>query len=152
MRCDDLAGTWNDLVVWFDVHRVLVLPQLVSSLPVVRLDAEVPGQTGAGAGVRRLKAVVERFEARAVYAHLPAAAEGRAGAAADAAAVEAALEAAVEATVEATVEVGRAEAREWTMVTVRVPAGGVVHELTLIAAWYADLLHRTVGMEFAYRT
>jgi hypothetical protein len=38
-----------------------------------------------------------------------------------------------------------------SIVTVRVMAGGVVHELTLCAAWYADLLDRTVGMEFAHR-
>jgi hypothetical protein len=126
MRCDDLAGTWAALISWFDAHGVLVLPSLSCDLPVVRLDSDLAPRFAAdealGLAVGRVKALVERFDARAVYVN-------RVGA--DTAAHNG--------------------GREMSIVTMRVVGGGVVHELTLVAAWYADLLDRTVGMEFAHR-
>jgi hypothetical protein len=120
MRCDDLAGTWAGLTAWFDQRGVLVLPQLCVDQPVVRLDADLDSSPTVGpADVARvtglLRAVVERFDLRAIYVH----------------------------------QLGGDP--EPTIVTVRAMAGGVVHELVLCAAWYADLLDRTVGMEFAHR-
>jgi hypothetical protein len=127
MRCVDLPDTWTKLAGWFDQHGILVLPQLCADGPVVRLDADVDqGRTARPADlervVSRLCAVVERFGARAVYVHRV----GGEPAAED-------------------------EERELSIVTVRVMAGGVVHELMLFAGWYADLLDRTVGMEFAHK-
>jgi hypothetical protein len=128
MRCDDLAGTWAALLSWFDAHGVLVLPQLAGDLPVVQLDSDLaplfaadPAEALALA-VDRVRAVVDRFDARAVYVHRVG--EGTAT---------------------------RNGGRDMSILTVRVVGGGVVHELTLVAAWYANLLNRTVGMEFAHR-
>src|SRR5690242_13886096 len=71
MRCDDLAGTWAALISWFDAHAVLVLPRLSGDLPVVRLDADLGPLLAADEAltlaVGRVKALVERFDARAVY-------------------------------------------------------------------------------------
>jgi len=126
MRCDDLVGTWAALISWFDAHGVLVLPRLSGALPVVRLDADLGPLLAADEAlvraVARVKALVERFDARAVYVN-------RVGA-------------------ETAAHNG---GREMSIVTMRILGGGVVHELTLVAAWYADLLDRTVGMEFAHR-
>jgi hypothetical protein len=35
-------------------------------------------------------------------------------------------------------------------VTVRVVAGGVVHELNLFASWYIEFLDEIVGVDFAH--
>lgn len=111
VRCADLAETWADLTTWFAERGVLVLPELCADHPVVRLDADRDADPG-----QLLRAIIDRFELRAVYVH------HLAGGGLDP-----------------------------TIITVRAVAGGVVHELVLCAAWYADLLDRTVGMEFAHR-
>jgi hypothetical protein len=108
MRCEDLAGAWSDLRAWLAGMDVLVLPRLEFTGPTTRLDADVdptrPAEPGEVAAVlARFRAVVSRFEVRAVYV-------GEAGGA----------------------RVGGPAA-----VTVRVVAGGVVHELTLVATGYA---------------
>ena len=106
MRCEDLAGTWTDLRAWLADRDVLVLPRLEFTGPTTRLDADVdptrPATPGEVAAVlERFRAVVTRFEVRAIYV-------GEAGGAA--------------------------------AVTLRVVAGGVVHELTLVATGYAALV------------
>jgi hypothetical protein len=120
VRCADLTATWTDLTRWFAARGVLVLPQLCADQPMVRLDADSDtGRAADAAEVERvtglLRAIIDRFELRAVYVHQL-----------------------------------RGEP-DPTLITVRAVAGGVVHELVLCAAWYADLLDRTVGMEFAHR-
>jgi hypothetical protein len=111
VRCADLAETWADLTTWFAERGVLVLPQLCADQPVVRLDTDRTADPG-----QLLRAIIDRFDLRAVYVHHLAGGEP-----------------------------------DPTIITVRAVAGGVVHELVLCAAWYADLLDRTVGMEFAHR-
>jgi hypothetical protein len=124
----DLAQTWSELRGWFDAHGVLVLPRLTTSGPLVKLDADVDqmraaSETDLSRATGRLRALVERFDVRAVYVHQiggePISVPGG----------------------------DRAVCGEPSIVTVRVMAGGVVHELTLFAAWYAELLDRTVGMD-----
>src|SRR5262245_27655282 len=121
MRCTDLAQTWAELRGWFDRRGVLVLPPLTTSGPLVQLDSDVdqsraadPAELERATG--RLRAVVERFEVRAVYVHQiggePILVPGG----------------------------ERAIRGEPSIVTVRVVAGGVVHELVLFANWYAELL------------
>ena len=111
VRCSDLAETWADLTRWFADHGVLVLPELCANQPVVRLDTEGSADPG-----QLLRAIIDRFDLRAVYVHHL-----------------------------------RGDEPDPAIITVRAVAGGVVHELVLCAAWYADLLDRTVGMEFAHR-
>ena len=110
VRCADLTETWADLTAWFAQRGVLVLPQLSANQPVVRLDDDGAAEPG-----QLLRAIVERFDLRAVYVHQ------------------------------------LRDGPDPTIITVRAMAGGVVHELVLCAAWYADLLDRTVGVEFAHR-
>jgi tagatose-1,6-bisphosphate aldolase non-catalytic subunit AgaZ/GatZ len=128
MRCVDLAQTWSQLREWLDHQGVLVLPRLTANGPLVQLDADADQTRAASVAdlarvTDRLRALVERFEVRAVYVHQiggePVPVPG-----------------------------GDREVRgEPSIVTVRVVAGGVVHELTLFAAWYAELLDRTVGID-----
>jgi hypothetical protein len=124
MRCADLVDTWADLCGWFERHRVLVLPQLSSTQPLVRLDADLDHAGTAGAdevarAVDRLRAVIEHFDVRAVYVR-----ETAAG-------------------------LGDGIRRDPGAVTVRLVAGGVVHELNLFASWYVELLDEIVGLEYA---
>src|SRR5215213_1036896 len=104
MRCPDLAATWTDLTGWFDRRGILVLPQVCTGPLVVQLDADTDqGGTASAAELDRvtgrLRAVVERFGVRAVYVHQAGGIPGD-------------------------------ELRQGPgSVTVRVVAGGVVHEL-----------------------
>lgn len=122
MRCANLPGTWAELECWLDAHDVLVLPPLVANLPLVRLDADCAGDPDdVRRVVERLRRIVEHFDVRAVY-------------------VERIL--------------GNVSPddtnRETAVLTVRILAGGAVHELKLFASWYVDLLDASVGAEAAY--
>jgi hypothetical protein len=129
MRCADLAGTWAELCTWFDEQGILVLPQLCTDGPLVRLDA---GRVGGGdtadaeqaRALERLRAVVSQFDVKAVYVHQWG-----------------------DGIFEGGPPGGQPEPGA---VTVRVMAGGVVHELKLLAPWYAEFLDGTVGIEFAH--
>lgn len=130
MRCADLARTWTDLCSWFDRNGVLVMPQLHADRPLVRLDGDVdPAATADPAElarvVERLRTLVRHFEVRAVYVQHTG------------------------GELAACAESGSRIRAEQAVVTIRVMAGGVVHELSLFAEWYAALLDRTVGMDFA---
>jgi hypothetical protein len=125
MRCPDLAATWTELTNWFDQHEILVLPQLSSAPLVVQLDRDVDqGGTAGSADMKlvtdRLRAVIEQFGARAVYVNTTGGIPGD-------------------------------EMRKGPgAVTVRVVAGGVVHELNLFASWYIEFLDEIVGVDFAH--
>jgi hypothetical protein len=130
MRCPDLAATWAELTGWFDRREILVLPQLclpqLGTAPlVVQLDGDVDqGRTASPADAElitgRLRAVIEQFGVRAVYAS-------------------------------ATGGIPGDEMRKGPgAVTVRVVAGGVVHELNLFASWYIEFLDEIVGVDFAH--
>ena len=120
MRCQDLPGTWIELRDWFAGAQVLVLPRLEFTGPSARLDADVDRTRAATPAelamvLGRLRALVTHLGARVAYVGhvddrpLDGDEPGRGGPAAPAA------------------------------VTIRVVAGGVVHELALVAAWYAAL-------------
>ena len=115
MRCDDLPRTWQELHDWFADAGVLVLPRLEFTGPGTRLDADVDPARPATPDelamvLARLRAVVSHLGARVAY-------------------------------------VGQVDDRrlapgaepEVAAVTIRIVAGGVVHELALIATWYAAL-------------
>jgi hypothetical protein len=124
MRCADLADTWTGLLEWFDQREVLVLPPLSADTLLVRLDADVDQKrTATPAEVERatdrLRAVIEHFGVRAVYVQQTPSPSP-----------------------------GRVSP-EPAVIIMRVVAGGVVHELTLFAAWYYDYLDEAVEMEFA---
>ena len=124
MRCADLAETWTELLAWFDQRGVLVLPQLSADTLLVRLDADVDQKRTATPeevtrAADRLRAVIEHFGVRAVYVQQTPSPSP-----------------------------GRV-CPEPAVITMRVVAGGVVHELTLFAAWYYDYLDEAVEMEFA---
>jgi len=124
MRCADLADTWTGLLEWFDQRGVLVLPPLTAETLLVRLDADVDQKRTAtpaevGRAADRLRAVIEHFGVRAVYVQQTPSPSP-----------------------------GRV-CPEPAVITMRVVAGGVVHELTLFAAWYYDYLDEAVEMEFA---
>lgn len=122
MRCADLGGTWAELECWLDTRDVLVLPPLVANLPLVRLDADCLGEPAdADRVIHRLHRVVEHFATRAVYV------ERILGTRPD-----------------------RPTEREIAVLTVRILAGGAVHELKLFASWYVELLDSSVGAEAAY--
>jgi hypothetical protein len=140
MRCPDLAATWADLTDWFDRHEILVLPQLSAGPLVVQLDADVDQDATAGSVemalvTGRLRSVIEQFGVRAVYVRQagpvpvgpPPVGAGPVGAVP-----------------------GDAVRRGPGEVTVRVVAGGVVHELNLFASWYIEFLDEIVGVDFAH--
>jgi hypothetical protein len=121
MRCADLPGTWVSLRGWLDDTGVLILPRLERDGPTVRLDADVDqSRPAAQAELDRviclLKAVIERFGVPAVYVG------------------QTAWDPADDA-FEPGVHPG-----SMAIITIRVMAGGILHELTLVAAWYAALL------------
>jgi hypothetical protein len=125
MRCPDLAATWADLTDWFDRHGILVLPQVSAGPLVVRLDADVDQNATAGPAeldrvTGRLRAVIEQFGVRTVYVRRVGGVPGD------------------------EMRHGPGE------VTVRVVAGGVVHELSLSASWYVEFLDEIVGVDFAH--
>lgn len=136
MRCANLVETWDGLRSWLDQHSVLVLPCLHSPWPMARLDADTD-QTKAACPeelarvVNRLHAVIERFDVRAVYVqHLLGERDH-------------------DTNVDADGIPGTRDGGDLGIVTVRAVAGGVVHELTLFAAWYADYLDHISGTGFA---
>jgi hypothetical protein len=113
MLCVDLVEAWTELRDWLDRAGVLILPRLEANGPTVRLDADLAAARPATRAevariMGRLRAVVERFEARAVY-------------------------------VTQTGVDSVPDPDEPASLCVRVVAGGVVHELSLVAAWYAQL-------------
>ncbi|HEX3787386.1 MAG TPA: hypothetical protein VHW44_05955 [Pseudonocardiaceae bacterium] len=122
MRCPDLADTWADLRRWLDQQRVLVLPPLTANLPLTRLDADT-ARSADGSDpervVNRLRTLITHFDVRAIYV-----AEEHGGP-----------------------EIGRPQ-QELAALTIRVLAGGVVHELTLLASWYDEFLKLSVEAEF----
>jgi hypothetical protein len=121
MRCANLTDTWAALRDWLDLRNVMVLPPLSANLPLARLDADCTGGPGdLDRMVECLHALIEHFGIRAVYV-------GR-------------------------VDIIRTNGGpdpELAVLTVRAPAGGVVHELKLYASWYVEFLELTVSAEFA---
>ncbi|HKT05635.1 MAG TPA: hypothetical protein VJT31_39485 [Rugosimonospora sp.] len=108
MRCADLTGTWSELRAWFDARNVLVLPRLTGNWPVVQLDGDLaPDRPATGAEVA---SVVERLRQVVDRFAVPAVYVGT---------------------------VAGESGAELSGVTIRVMAGGILHELTLTAAWYA---------------
>jgi hypothetical protein len=107
MRCPDLAGTWTALLSWFDEQEVLVLPRLTGIGPTVRLDADLSADRPATAA--EVAVAADRLRRVVDCFGLPAVYVG---------------------------QVHAGPAQELASVTVRAVAGGIVHELTLVAAWY----------------
>jgi hypothetical protein len=107
MRCADLVGTWEGLLCWFDDRRVLVLPRLTGVGATVRLDGDIGCERPAEPAEVAL--VLDRLRGVVERFGIPAVYVGQ-------------------------VRVGAAG--RLASVTVRAPAGGVIHELTLAAAWY----------------
>jgi hypothetical protein len=136
MRCADIAETWGGLRDWLEASGVLVLPALEGGSPIVRLDADVASDRDAtpdevSRSIGRLQAVIERFGVPAVYVgHTAWDPED-----------EWALEAGKSPT---------ARPDGPTAVTVRVMAGGVVHELPMVAAWYAAMRELATAVNCAY--
>jgi hypothetical protein len=123
MRCADLAETWNDLLAWFDQRGILVLPQLSADTLLVRLDADVDQKRTATP--EEVARAADRL--RAVIDHFGVRA----------------------VYVQQTPNPSPGRVCDPAVITARVVAGGVVHELTLFAAWYYDYLDEAVEMEFA---
>lgn len=122
MRCANLTDTWVELQRWLDAKDVLVLPPLVANLPLVRLDADCVGDPDdVERAIGRLRSIVEHFDVRAVY-------------------VERIFGSRLTDPAE----------RETATLTVRVLAGGAVHELKFFASWYVEMLDASVGAEAAY--
>jgi hypothetical protein len=121
IQCADLGDTWGSLRGWLDEAGVLILPRLERDGPAVRLDADADRSRPATAAdldrvIGLLKAVIARFGVRAAYV------------------AETAWDQHDDA-------IGPgARPGSLAIVTIRVVAGGVVHELTLAATWYAHLL------------
>lgn len=122
MRCANLTGTWAELECWLDTRDVLVLPALCADLPIVRLDSDCVGDPDdVQRVVDRIRRVIEHFDTRAVY---------------------------VERILGNRPDTGSES--ETAVLTVRVLAGGAVHELKLFAGWYVDMLDASVSAEAAY--
>jgi hypothetical protein len=108
MRCTDLTGTWSELRAWLEARNVLVLPRLTGEWPMVRLDDDLaPDRPATTAEVTT---VVERLRQVVDRFAVPAVYVG---------------------------QVHGEPTTEPSGVTIRVMAGGIVHELTLSAAWSA---------------
>jgi hypothetical protein len=141
MRCAELDNTWGELESWFVRTGVLVLPIFRGSGPLVRFDDDLAPSREAtdhemGLVVARLRSVVERFDLRAVYVHRTtwdADNDWMAGAGADRALTQLPVPLATAA------ELGLSRPGPLTRVMLRVFAGGVIHELLLVAGWYAAL-------------
>jgi hypothetical protein len=116
MRCRDLAGTWDELRAWLQAADVLVLPRLTGVDPGVRLDCDLPAERPATPG--EVAIATGRLRAIVERFEVPAVYVGQV----------------------------RAESSgELASVTVRVMAGGILHELTLAAAPRPGL-----GVEFEH--
>jgi hypothetical protein len=116
MRCADVTGTWAAVRSWFDERGVLVLPRLTGVGPTVRLDGDLAVESASELD----------FDRPATAAEL-ALAVGR-------------LQRVVERFGLPVVYVGQVRVgpdRDPASVTIRAVAGGIVHELTLVASWYA---------------
>jgi hypothetical protein len=123
MRCVDLVGTWAGLSSWLDRAGVLVLPRMEGAGPLVRLDADIDPTRPAGPDdlarvVGRLRAVVERFGVPAVY---------------------------VTQTIWYPYDEPEPAAGTLASLTIQVFAGGVLHELMMVAASYAA--QREAGLD-----
>jgi hypothetical protein len=108
MRCADLTGTWAELRTWLEARNVLVLPRLTGDWPMVRLDGDLAPDRPATA--TEVASVLERLRQVIDRFAVPAVYVGQA--------------------------YGETTA-DPSGVTIRVMAGGILHELTLSAAWYA---------------
>jgi hypothetical protein len=108
MRCADLTGTWSELRGWLAARNVLVLPRLTGDWPTVRLDDDLPPERAATAA--EVDTVVDRLRQVIDRFAVPAVYVG---------------------------QVPGEPAAEPSGVTIRVMAGGILHELTLSAARYA---------------
>jgi hypothetical protein len=106
MRCADLTGTWRDLRDWLDARDVLVLPRLTGDWPMVRLDDDLAPDRPAT--VAEVAMVVDRLRQVIDRFAVPAVYVG---------------------------QVYGDPAPELGGVTIRVMAGGILHELALSAAW-----------------
>ena len=133
MRCSDLARTWTELADWFDRENVLVLPAFRGGEPLARLDDDLDTSRDATPAeiahvLGRLRAVVERFAIKAVYVRQTtwdADADWVAGTGLSHTALPLRNGS------------GPAHPGPLTRITVRVLAGGVIHEVLLVAGWYA---------------
>jgi hypothetical protein len=112
MRCRDLTGTWHELHEWFMANNVLVLPRLTGTGPTVRLDGDLAPDRPATAA--EIAIVTERVRQIVERFAIPAVYVGK---------------------------VADDLSGDASTVTVRVMAGGVLHELTLTSLWY-------VGQDF----
>lgn len=134
MRCGDLDETWTDLVGWLDAAGVLQLPPLEGAALTVRLDADIDPSRPATAeetrrALQRVQAVIERFAVPVVYVSRGI----------------------WDRSDEWRLSGDRPVPRDGpTSVTVRVVAGGVLHELPLVAAWYAELNDLATAVNCAY--
>jgi hypothetical protein len=108
MRCTDLAGTWRSLRCWFEEREVLVLPRLTGIGPTVCLDGDMGLDRPASR--TELALAVSRLCRIVEGFALPVVYVGQVRTEPDGAPAS---------------------------VTIRAVAGGVVHELTLAASWYA---------------
>jgi hypothetical protein len=134
MRCGDLDETWAEFGHWLDAAGVLQLPPLEGATLTVKLDADIdPGRPATAEETRRalqrVQAVIERFHVPVVYVTRTVwdrSDEWRLGG-------------------------DRPVPRDGpTAITVRVMAGGVLHELPLVAAWYAELNDLATAVNCAY--
>lgn len=107
MRCADLVGTWDGLRGWLDEQAVLVLPRLTGIGATSRLDGDVGCERPADEADVAL--VLDRLRALVERFGIRAVYVGQ-------------------------VRVG--PTGQLASITVRAPAGGVIHELTLAATWY----------------
>jgi hypothetical protein len=142
MRCTDLGRTWNELADWLDRSDVLVLPVFRGGEPIARLDDDLDRSRDATAAeidqvLGRLRAVIGRFGIRAVYVRQTtwdADTDWAAGAGLSHAPLPLGSGAAP------------ASSGPLTRVTLRVLAGGVVHEVPMVAGWYAAAEDGTAGL------
>jgi hypothetical protein len=112
MRCSDLTATWLTLRTWFEERGVLVLPRLTGVGPTVCLECDlapdlVSDRPATGA---ELAVAIGRLQRVVERFAVPVVYVG---------------------------QVRNGPDDGPASVTVRAVAGGIVHELTLVASWYA---------------
>jgi hypothetical protein len=109
MRCRDLTGTWRELLDWFVANNILVLPRLTGTGPTARLDGDLAPDRPATAA--ELVTVTDRVRQIIERFRIPVVYVG---------------------------QVADDLSGEASTVTIRLMAGGVLHELTLTSLWYVD--------------
>jgi hypothetical protein len=112
MRCSDLIGTWRELRTWFEARGVLVLPRLTGVAPTACLECDLASDLasdGSASGAE-LAVALDRLRGVVERSALPVVYVGQ-------------------------VRVG--PDGDPASVTVRAVISGIVHELTLVAPWYA---------------